>query len=264
MGFAERNLGTGAHSVADAAGPVVKSAGRALQILEFFDGIQREAAVSEISRALNYPQSSTSVLLRSLVSMGYLQQDRLRRTYVPTRRVCLLGNWVDPALIQQGALLDIVEELAIKSGQTVVMVTANGLFAQYIYATRHGGGAKPSIGSLRPIASSAVGCALLSNYDDTQLARILRRINSEREEGEEPIQIAEFIETLRASRARGFFRGAGAEPGLSGIAMVVDRARQLLVLGIEGDPDHIEGCDSRLSMLCGSTAQIQAGSALRC
>src|SRR5690606_38656604 len=97
-------------AVGDAS--VVKSAGRALQILEYFDAVQREASVSEISRALHCPQSSTSVLLRSLVHLGYLQNDRYRRTYYPTRRVSLLGNWVDPAIVQQGTLLMHADALA--------------------------------------------------------------------------------------------------------------------------------------------------------
>lgn len=256
MGIAERNLGAAAALGADSLGPVVKSAGRALQILEFFDGVQREASVSEISRALNYPQSSTSVLLRSLVSMGYLQQDRTRRTYVPTRRVSLLGNWVDPSLMQQGKLLDTVEELARKSGQTVVMATANGLYVQYIYVARSTGMAQPPIGSLRPITSVAVGRALLSIYEDGQLTRLLRRINAERQEHAEAIAINDFVEKLRADRSRGYFRGSGADTDQAGIAIVLDRDRQLLVLGIEGDVEHIEGCDQRLSMLRGSTEKI--------
>src|SRR3546814_19151587 len=60
---------------------VVKSAGRVLRILEYFDSVRREACVSEISRTMKWTQSSTSVLLKSLVSLGYLQHDRFRRTY---------------------------------------------------------------------------------------------------------------------------------------------------------------------------------------
>src|SRR3546814_3353376 len=86
---------------------VVKAAGLVLRILEYFDSVQREACVSVISRTLKWPQSSTSVLLKSLVSLGYLQNDRFRRTYRPTHRVCLLGNWVDPALVRKGELLKI-------------------------------------------------------------------------------------------------------------------------------------------------------------
>lgn len=244
--------------------PVVKSAGRVIQILEFFDGVQREASVTEISRALNYPQSSTSVLLRSLVSMGYLLHDPYRRTYLPTRRVSLLGNWVDPAIMQQGKLLGMVDELARQSGQTVVMATANGLNAQYIYVTRDESlpEAAPgvAIGALRPIATTAVGRALLSTYADEDVTRLLRRFNAERPAAIDPIHPATFMEALKRDRARGYFRGDGAEPGQACIAMVLDRKRQLLVLGIEGDPDHIDGCDERLWMLQQSAARIRSHS----
>ena len=49
----------------------VKSAARVLAILEYFDDLQRPSTVTEIAEELTYPQSSTSALLRSLVSMGY-------------------------------------------------------------------------------------------------------------------------------------------------------------------------------------------------
>src|SRR3546814_12145725 len=71
---------------------VVKSAGRALQILEYFDDARREANMIDISRALHYPESSTSILLRSLVALGYLDYDRRKRTYRPNSRVRLLGR----------------------------------------------------------------------------------------------------------------------------------------------------------------------------
>lgn len=246
------SIDVGGQGSYDAAGPVVKSASRALQILEFFDAVQREAPVSEISRALNFPQSSTSVLLRSLVAMGYLHHDRLRRTYLPTRRVSLLGNWVDPALMQQGSLLGTVEKLAGKSGQTVVMATVNGLFSQYIYVTRRDDRPRPATGILRALPTTAVGLALLSTYDDSQIARIVRRLNAERSEEEEAISVTDVLDTVRMSRARGYFRGAGVQEGQSGIAILLDRHRQLLALGIEGDPCHMDDCDRQLSILCGS------------
>lgn len=223
----------------DMLGAVVKSAGRALQILEFFDEVQREACVTEISRALRYPQSSTSVLLRSLVLMGYLQHDRYQRTYFPTRRVSLLGSWVDPLLIQQGTLMERAELLSRQSNQTVVMATANGLFAQYIYIHRspmaRQDGDMLSIGSLRPIATTAVGKALMSTYDDNHIGKLVRRINSERLEHEAPISLPEFLTELKLGRKRGYFKGTGADANQSGLATTVDRSKQLLVIGIEGD-----------------------------
>lgn len=242
---------------------VVKSAGRALQILEFFDEVQREACVTEICRSLRYPQSSTSVLLRSLVAMGYLQRDRYKRTYFPTRRVSLLGNWVDPALVQHGALLDIAEELARASLQTVVMATANGLHAQYIYKFRSGlasGEAQSlSIGTLRPIASTAVGRALLSSYDDNHVAKVLRRINAERPADANAISVSEFLADLKSSRRRRYFSGAGAGPRQGGIAATLQSDRQMLVIGIEGDLDTILGLEETLSPLLLKAAAQHSG-----
>src|SRR3546814_12147433 len=90
----------------------------------------------EISRTLKWPQSSTSVLLKSLVSLGYLQNDRFRRTYRPPRRVCLLGNWVDPALVRQGELLMQADALARRARKTVIIATMNGLKVKHIYLNR--------------------------------------------------------------------------------------------------------------------------------
>lgn len=235
----------------DSLGTVVKSAGRALQILEFFDHVHREACVSEISRALNYPQSSTSALLRSLVSMGYLLHDRFKRTYFPTRRVGLLGNWVDPAMLQQGALLVIADDLARETGLGVVMATANGLYAQCIYAhpasSDAGVAAEPVIGTLAPIAQTAVGRALLSTYDETHTTKLLRRINAERGEATPPLVVPEFLAELKSNRKRGIFAGSGAGVGQAGIAATLDRSRHPLVIALEGRSDEMELRENELA-----------------
>jgi len=48
----------------------VKSAVRVLEVLKYFDSIQREASVTEVARALGYPVSSTSVLLPRVVGLA--------------------------------------------------------------------------------------------------------------------------------------------------------------------------------------------------
>jgi DNA-binding IclR family transcriptional regulator len=223
---------------------VVKSAGRALQILEFFDGVRRELSVAEISRALQYPQSSTSSLLRSLVSMGYLQHDRYARTYYPTPRVSLLGNWVDPSFVQHGALLEVAKTLTRQTGQAVVMATTNGLYAQYIYIQRPEGlqdqGFGLTIGALRPIGRTAVGQALLSAHSDNYLERLLRRINAERQGGEAPIIVPDFISNLRTGTRLGFFSGPGGSYGDGAIASIFDRDRQQLAIAVEGPTEELE------------------------
>ena len=223
--------------VAGTEASVVKSAGRALQILEYFDSVQREACVSEISRALQCPQSSTSVLLRSLVHLGYLQNDRYRRTYYPTHRVSLLGNWVDPAMVRQGELLMRADELAARTGQKVVIATLNGLRAQYIYVNRpqtEPGGFDVFHGSVHcALARTALGKALLAGHSDKHISQLTWRINSERSEHEPLIHASDLLAELGCGRDLGWFVGEGADNAQSGVAVMLDRKQQLLSIGIE-------------------------------
>src|SRR3546814_12190506 len=73
---------------------VVKSAARVLEVLEYFSERQSASSAEEVRRTLGYPQSSTSILLRSLASLGYLNYEPLNRTFRPTIRVALLGAWL--------------------------------------------------------------------------------------------------------------------------------------------------------------------------
>ena len=73
---------------------VVKSAGRVLEIFEFFAHRHAPATVSEVAAALEFPLSSTSVLLKSLLTLGYLEYSARSREYQPTIRFAVLGTWI--------------------------------------------------------------------------------------------------------------------------------------------------------------------------
>lgn len=73
---------------------VVKSAARVLEVFEFFAGRKTPATVGEVCASLGYPQSSTSVLLKSLLTLGYLSYDSGTRRYAPSEKVARLGNWI--------------------------------------------------------------------------------------------------------------------------------------------------------------------------
>src|SRR3546814_12959637 len=73
---------------------VVKSAARVLEVLEYFSERQSASSAEEVRRTLGYPQSSTSILLRSLASLGYRNSEPLNRTFRPTIRVALIGACV--------------------------------------------------------------------------------------------------------------------------------------------------------------------------
>ncbi|OWU83358.1 hypothetical protein ATO6_19730 [Oceanicola sp. 22II-s10i] len=216
---------------------VVKSAARTIQILEYLDHVRREVSGSEVAAALNFPASSTSALLRSMVTMGYLQHDRHTRTYRLTRRTGLLGAWVDPSLIRQGTLLNLVHSLANLIGETVVLARRNELSVQTIYVADGGKNpAAPVPGMQHCVSRSAPGMALLAMSDDRELKRIIGRINSERPRSAPAIDASDYATRLGEGRRRGSFTGPGIGLGTAAVAQQVRHhaAGDLLVLSVEG------------------------------
>ncbi|MGR3322228.1 MAG: IclR family transcriptional regulator [Pseudooceanicola sp.] len=216
---------------------VVKSAARTIQILEFIDYVRRDVSGSEVAAALNYPASSTSALLRSMVAMGYLQHDRDTRTYRLTRRTGLLGAWVDPSLIRRGTLVSLAESLSSIVGETVLLARRNELSVQIIYVAD--GGKNPAVpmpGEQHCVSRSAPGMALLAMSDEKELKRLISRINADRPSNAPLIDPSDYAARLAEGRRQGRFTGPGIGPGTASVAQQVRHhaAGDMLVLSVEG------------------------------
>ena len=219
---------------------VVKSAGRALEILEFFDEVRREAQVAEIAARLGYPQSSTSVLLKSLAQLGYLDYDARTRTYLPTARVALLGTWLDEGPVRDGSLIHMLEELSHATGDTIILSARNGIFAHYIHVIQARTALRFHVpqGSRRLVVWSASGFALLAEAEDEQIRALVRRTNAELAPAE-PIDARRVLASVRQLRDQGYFFSRGlVTPGAGSIAVPlprgVDRRDRALAVGISG------------------------------
>jgi DNA-binding IclR family transcriptional regulator len=235
----------------------VKSAGRVLEILEYFDDVQKPATVMEVADTLGYPQSSTSALLRSLVSLGYLDYDRYKRTYVTSHRVALLGSWVNSDFISEGSVISLMKELSDLTGDTIILAMRNGLYMQYIHVIQATSAARlhVTLGTTRPLAASGTGFAMLSTMTDHEIRRIVMRVNADAEEGKPHIKLAEVMEHVSHTREKGYAfscdmvtRGGGmiASP-LPG-----PQASQALVIGIGGISEVMRAREAELAgMLTG-------------
>lgn len=214
---------------------VVKSASRALKILELFDVLKREALVSEVSDLLELPQSSTSVLLRSLELIGYLSYNADTRAYMPTTRVALLGNWINGPMLCDGPLVRFLHRLNSKTGQTVVLAARNQVWSQYIHVLQATDPVRIFLakGAKRPLARSATGLMLMTDLLEADVKRICTRYNAERADAGEPLRIAEVLEQVMAARQKGYAITDGAvTPGAGMIAVKLpqlDSAEQFVV-----------------------------------
>jgi DNA-binding IclR family transcriptional regulator len=186
---------------------LIKSAHRVLQVFEFFAEVRRPASATEICNALGFPQSSTSILLRSLVSLGYLDYQREVRTFEPTIRLSLLGGWVPERIDVAGHIIEILNRLHEDTGETVVLAEQYRNFTRYIFVVQ-----KPVAGvsyyikpgTLRPICINANGRMLLTLNSERDVLSILHRANAEVSEPGAVMKRADLLAALETCRAEGY------------------------------------------------------------
>ncbi|MGB3068378.1 MAG: helix-turn-helix domain-containing protein [Ottowia sp.] len=201
--------------------PTVKSAARSLQVLEYFEQIQRPAALREVSQTMGWPASSASLLLRTLCEMGYLNRDPVTHEFAPTMRLPLLGGWIRAGRADGHALSQLVNRAREATGLTAVLSSRHGLDVQYIYVSRaiaQGfASRRPSAGTLRPVCLCAAGYMILASESDERIALIARHAAAVLQR---KIELAELMEGVNAAREAGYAWQAGVNtPGVGDIAV---------------------------------------------
>jgi DNA-binding IclR family transcriptional regulator len=229
---------------------VVKSAARVLQILEIFDDTQREMRVGEIAEHTGYPQSSTSVLLKSLASLGYLDFDIATRSYLPTARVALLGAWISDA-VANGAVIRLMEELSEETGATITLAARNGIYAQYIHVLQATNTLRlhTPTGTKRLLVWSAAGFALLRDVPEDEVLMLVRRTNAE--QGRHKIDGKQVLAHIAEFRRQGyFFSRELVTPGGGHISMSLppgrNRRERPLAIGVSGWIEDLDREENRI------------------
>ena len=224
---------------------LVKSAQRVLEVLEYFNEDRPAATVTDIARALSYPQSSTSVLLRCLRQLGYLYFDRARRSYRPTARAALLGCWAEGGNFRGGKVLDLVDLVGARTGQTVLLSSGGADYMVHHLHARRGSSAdavEAGAGGIEPLLCSARGQLILASYPEKQIRLALHRLNAEEEDAERRVNINEKVADFEVMRERGWQICEGTDDGTPGtVAVLVPRRRggDRLVLSIVAESSAV-------------------------
>jgi len=193
---------------------VVKSVGRVFEVLEAFNETRQPMLAIDIAKRLNYPASSTSALLKSMVTLGYLSFDRRDRRYFPTIRIAIISEYLHGALLGHGNLMALMGDLHSQIGETIMLGIRKDLDAQYVHIIP---GIYPIMlnvppGTVRPLHRSGMGWALLSQCDDAEIRSIVERVNAT-----EPVDYHELMAIIEEVRAIGYARSYGTYVTGSGI-----------------------------------------------
>lgn len=180
--------------------------------------------MTDLVKGLDYPQSSASALLKSLVKLGYLDYDRFKRLNAPTLRVALFGGWVQDQMFSFTSLSGLIDGLHVASGgRAVVLGMQNDIYVQYIHMVQSPRREDPAWyvkpGSLRPLCRSAMGRILLSRKSDVEVQQLLWRINAQ-EEGSARLNVSDLLKELDQIRHDGYAYTEGTVNPLTGVIAV--------------------------------------------
>ncbi len=156
---------------------LVKSAARALDILEVFARERKRMNSAQLGAALGYPKSSLSVLIKSLVVQGYLSNSGSDQDYFPTLKLARLGDWVPAALLGSESLLPMLSKLRDETGETVTLTIAADLHMRCLHALlgTHPISLQVEEGVSFPMIGTAIGTMYLATQDDKAVAAIIDR-----------------------------------------------------------------------------------------
>ncbi len=221
---------------------MVKSAARVFELLELFDAERRPLRVTEIVQRLDMPQSSVSMLLKTMVGRGYMEFDAADRSYCPSVRISFLNEWAMRAPGQRQDMQDAIRRLADETGESVLLGRQSGLLLQYVSIIESPRALRfsPSPGTLRPLHRTAIGIMLLSRQDDERIGLLLRRYNAEKLGP--TARIAETFRAIAFAREHGWYEPASlATPGAGVIATLLPTPirQQRLAIGVGAPVDRL-------------------------
>ncbi len=215
----------------------VKSAARAFDLLEVFERQRKPLRVSDLVEALDAPQSSVSMLLKTLVSDGYIDFSPTTREYCPSMRVANLCGWVSHLPDRPRAIEQAMQQLAQTTGETIVLGRLDCTHLQYVSVVHSKQAVRftPVVGTKRPPHLTATGIMLMTAMDNDRISLLLRRHNAELDVGCKPAHVTDILTEVAKARELGHYQSAGVlNPGHAVIAMLLPSTirGQRLAMGI--------------------------------
>ena len=155
---------------------------------------------------MGYPMPSVLALLKSLCATNYIGFDPVTKEYSPTLRVAMLGSWIMGDLFRNGTVIALMDQIQKDTGETVILGAQSGLHAQYLHTVQSQRllrfYLKP--GLLRPMTKSAVGKALLMQYDNRQIERFVQEVNQSSTLERNFVNLQELLAEIGEAREQGY------------------------------------------------------------
>ena len=213
----------------------VQSIERAFTILEAMADANGVVGVSDLVARTDLPLATIHRLLRTLVDLGYVRQDRSRQYSLGPR----LMRLADASARQFGVLarphmLEVVEAL----GESANLAVLDGDEIVYIAQVQ------PSVNFMRMFTevgrrvqahATGVGKAILATHSDPDVLALLGRTGMQKRTERTIVDPEAFLADLRLTRERGYAIDDGEqELGVRCVAVAIPGAPQAMALSASG------------------------------
>ena len=185
----------------------VQSLGRAFAILEEVARHREGIGLAELSKLVGLHNSTTFHLAKTMVSLGYMRQERDSKRYRVGRPLFALAASALDEIEMVNLATPILEELSRQTGESGHFAVRMG-DAVVVIARTSGSGAfqlTDRVGMVRPAHCTALGKIILASLRPDQLKRFLERVelkpSTKKSITEQSILLREIAEIRRSAIA---------------------------------------------------------------
>ena len=185
----------------------VQSLGRAFAILEQVASHREGIGLAELRKLVGLHSSTAFHLAKTLVSLGYLRQEKDSKRYRIGRPLFILAASALDEIEMVSLATPVLEELSRATGESSHFAVRMG-DAVVVLARTGGSGAfqlTERVGVVRPAHCTALGKIVLASLSDDQLKRFLERVelkpSTKKSIAEAPALLREIAEVRRSGVA---------------------------------------------------------------
>lgn len=229
---------------------LVKSAARVIEIFEVFALERRRLTLAQLGQLLDYPKSSLSVLLKSLLAQGYLSYLPTDLSYFPTLKLASLGDWVTTAIFGD-ELMPMLHALRDATHETVTLTAPAGQSMRCLRVLL--GTQRIALqldeGTSFPIIGSAVGSAYLASLPPEMVRTYLARA-AKSGTPQADIRLAESL--VAGARALGYatvYDRVTEDGGAVAMAVPGKASGEALVVAVAGLSHRIRQSEGRIETM---------------
>lgn len=221
---------------------VIKSVRRVFEILELFDRERRPLTAQFVADQLDYPVVSAHALLKSMYVMGYIDLDRRKRVYTPSRSIAAITDWIPDFLEHESHIVDFARALNERTRETVSISRRVGARTRILFGLdcKYPIGVSSSVGTMMPVLHSLTGLTAIAELSAEERAWI---IESERKLSPDSVLDDDTIASVLDEIAR---EGMSLRcdlliDGIGAICVPISASnfRESLVIGVIGPSERI-------------------------